>query len=799
MESIVHLRDLHNIDNNIEKYLKSKKEKLSNQQLIDNDTTQNMDKISKKQCNDTINLVEKSLIEDNSKLKNSLPKQKDEIITNFENFIKKLENETLEHIENLENLKLTEKEKKLEYIRCIKELDNILLLAESLNNCVDLSEKNLTAFFNENVPIDKDIISSYLQKYENALNDCNLYNYIRDDMLPIAETIYNETKTSEIKNYMFHKNSNLDDPPIKLKKLKINKFSEFPKVKDILYFTNKEGDLVQNELAQISINNISAKDFKFIFSKSLKERKQQFEIDSTKTKYLREKIRSPSVAFPKEREKEKLTSKLTSKNFLKNINEFELLDDKRTNVKKEKESEKLDYLNNPNVLIKNCDLEDINFIEIFSIVNKLKLVSCHLSIDFYNNIKTKAFENMTELYFENCNIVNENFNEIIFSIIKDEKLRCSLKVLSFKNNSINSFYLYKYILEGDIANSKFDKLEYFDLSYNKISMIDNKTMSGISLIRVIDLSNNFFQFPSEFNLLHDTRKKRLKKRKTVKEEKSRLTESLNQSAFIGRQEQNEKDDDDINDLLYILSNNIALLRGEYLNKYLKYLIEVLPKLNYPLKSINLSGLFYRSKYHDLLSQLNLSVFQSSLVEINLSFCNITDEELAQLLINEFCIINIKTMNLSNNKLTDNIFELLIENKCWDIYRKIKKIDLSNNDINLKDPKIFKEFVKLFDSIKTIIIQNTNIEHNINNYIKKLIIRFNEFQNGGKCISEYNPSELSAKELINHKDKEEIFTNNSNIKLEMKNTIDYKFIEAAQKLKPEIFDKINIEFKFKEPN
>ena len=794
MESIEHFGDLPNIDKNIEKYLQSKNSELSNKQHLNNDSDEKMNKIAKNQCIDTIKVVEKGLVEDNSKLQNSLPKQKDEILKNFEYFIKKLETETLEHIENLEQINLTEKEKRTEYIKCIKELENISLLTESLNNCVDLSEKNLTKFLNENLSLDKDSISSYLQKNENDLNDCNIYNYIRDDKLPIAEKIYNGTKSAEIKNYMFNKNSNLDEAAIKLKKLKINKFSDFPKVKDILYFTNKEDDLVQNKLMQISINNISPKDFKYIFSKSLKPRKP----NESDINLGKKKTRSPSVRI-KDRDKDELTSKFASKNVLKNINEFEILENKRNNQNGDKPIKPNIKLEYPNVLIKNCDLTDINFIEIFSNVNMLKLYSCQLSFDFYNNIKNKTCDNISELYLENCNIVNENFNEIIFSIIKDENLRSSLKILSFKNNYINSFFLYKYILDGSVSTSKFDRLEYFDLSYNKISIIDNRTMSGISSIRVIDLSNNFFQFPSEFNLLHEIRKKRLKKKKTVKEEKSKLGESFNQSTTLGAEKIFKDDDEDAYDFLFLLSSNIALLRGEYLNKYIKYLIEVFPKLNYPLKSINLSGLFYRTNYHDLLPQLNLTIFQSSLVEINLSCCNITDEELANLLVNEFCIINIKVINLSNNKLTDKIFELLIENKCWDIYRKIKKIDLSNNDINLKNPKIFKEFAKLFDSIKTIVIQNTNIEQNINNYIKKLVIRFNEEQNDGKCKTEYNPSELSVKELINNKNQEDCFNNNSNIKLKMKNTIDYKFIEAAQKLKPHIFDKINIEFKFTEPN
>ena len=102
MESIEHFGDLPNIDKNIEKYLQSKNSELSNKQPLNNNTDEKLNKIAKNQCIDTIKVVEKGLVEDNSKLQNSLPKQKDEILKNFEYFIKKLETETLEHIENLE-------------------------------------------------------------------------------------------------------------------------------------------------------------------------------------------------------------------------------------------------------------------------------------------------------------------------------------------------------------------------------------------------------------------------------------------------------------------------------------------------------------------------------------------------------------------------------------------------------------------------------------------------------------------------------------------------------------------------
>ena len=90
-----------------------------------------------------------------------------------------------------------------------------------------------------------------------------------------------------------------------------------------------------------------------------------------------------------------------------------------------------------------------------------------------------------------------------------------------------------------------------------------------------------------------------------------------------------------------MANNTSLLKGNHINIYLKYLIEASPKLNYPLKNINMGWLFYKSSCHNLITSINLNKFQRSLIEIDLSFCNITDNEISNLFINEFRLINAK--------------------------------------------------------------------------------------------------------------------------------------------------------------
>jgi hypothetical protein len=399
-------------------------------------------------------------------------------------------------------------------------------------------------------------------------------------------------------------------------------------------------------------------------------------------------------------------------------------------------------------------------------MNKLKITSCKLSFDFYGIKKNFNSSHVTELYLDDCGFVNENFNEIIYSIINNEKLRKNLKCLSFKNNHIITLKFFRFFMQGEIKQYIFDNLELLDFSDNQLKYLEGEISDVIPNIKLIDLSNNDFHlnvFGSLFKL----------NKKIIENQESQIKEN-NQNP-VG--------------FLILLSNNPALLKGDLMHEYLNHLTKTLENYHYPLKRINLSGLFCNCKEHqDLFNIIKLKNFQKTLVDINLSSCDLTDEKLANFLLNN-CIINIKKINLSNNKLTDNLFKLLSEKKSfYDIYNNIKIIDLSVNDIKLNNVQDVKNFVRFFDSIHKIIIKSTIAEDNINNFIRKSIIIFNEKQNGEKNISQYNYQELLVKDLIENKNnKQDNLWNNNNIKIIMKNTIDYNLLKQPKKY-IEIFSK-----------
>ena len=802
--NIEHLEDLPNINKNIENQIKT----LSNNNLNENNDLNeedltNLKKYTKSFCSENIDSIEKSLKENNSHLKDSISKKEKEISTNIDNFIKKIEQDTIEHINNLEKSNLTEIEKQIQYQKCIDQLDSILSLNEIFERCIEKSEDNLLNFLEKSISSNKDPISFYLDKKEDDLNDSNIYNYIKNEH-NFSEKLYNNIKTNYLKNYIINSNI-LKNENIKLKKLKIDNFSDVGSAKEILVNIDFENKLIQNQIEKISINNISQNDFKYLFYKMKIAKKSPIKNNNPELRKLN--LRDERASFIDNENPNQ--SKIILNKEVKNKEGFIIIDEK-------KNEDKDDYIETVNnykyISIKNCDLTDLDLGKIFPELKILKLNSCQISFEF-NNIINNSFNNLTELYLDGCNLVNENFNEINFSILKNETLRKNLKLFSARNNYLSVINMYKYVFFGEIKKSySFENLEFLDFSNNKINIFDSISINGLPKINVIDLSNNYIQSPNDISFIYEKYKNYLKqlskkqKEENEQEKKEETTEEKKEveESSINKEKNTNSEGNKSEEIerFFLLSNNNCLLKSGQKEKYFNYLIWIFPKLNYSFKRINFSGLFYGNKYHKYLSKIDLIKFQSSLIEIDLSMCSITDDELSELLLNQFCLINIKKINLSNNQLTDALFSKLINNKSYDIYNRIKYIDISNNNFDFFKVDEIKKFIKLFDSIQTVIIKNTPAEESINNFIKKSIIIFNENKNGQQKKTEYGSFDLLIKVLFdfeNKNNKETDLSNNSHIKIIMKNTIDYKFIEAAMKIYPHLFEKINIEYKFKGPN
>ena len=581
------------------------------------------------------------------------------------------------------------------------------------------------------------LIEVLIEEKEN-LQKIKGINQILEENLYL-ESLLSESEIPSLKNNISQINILTDGNIKKINKLKIYKSADLENIRKLLISLDYKKGIIEDQIEKITLDNVPKKSLDYLFNKSVSAIKKNFiRIESSNKKITNTLI----FDYAKE---------------LKQLN-----------------------INFPYVTLKNCDCSQINFNEIFPNLNQLKLYSCDLNNNF------NSFSNVTELYLENCNIIDENFKEIYYRFLKDEILRKNLKALSFKNNKISTVSVYKYFDTGDIAKYKLFGLEFLDFANNNILYFNFNLFESLPIIQVIDFSNNSLQFKNKIDEFYTFIKIRKKKIGSSKElpinnkepnEKSYSSKVLNYSSLASRSE-----------LLFQIGGNIAFIRETEKEKYCKFLIDTIPYINYPIKSLNLSGIFHKKSFHnEYLFKLDLSNVKDSIVELNLSFCNLTDDEVCELLIKNFSLKNLKKLNLSNNNLTDNFFKLLMENNSHEIYNNLKEIDLSNNNIQFSNIKEVKNFVKSFDSIKRFIIYDTPVEENINNYINKTFIRYNEEKTDKIKKTEFNKEELNLEDLFN---KDEKFGNKSNVKLYM-NNINKKCRSEIKGLFPEIFNIIDI--------
>ena len=171
-------------------------------------------------CFDTITKSIDNLSNHNENLNNSIKNKGNEISKNMEILLKKLEDDTNNHLKIIENSNLTDDEKKDEYIKCLEELDKISLLSQALENCVEISEENFLKFLEKPFLFDKDNLIDFIINDEENLKKSNVYNELVDDK-QYLENLYNDAKAPYLKNYLSHSGLLTKEAP-ELYKLKIN-------------------------------------------------------------------------------------------------------------------------------------------------------------------------------------------------------------------------------------------------------------------------------------------------------------------------------------------------------------------------------------------------------------------------------------------------------------------------------------------------------------------------------------------------------------------------------------------------
>ena len=115
--------------------------------------------------------------------------------------------------------------------------------------------------------------------------------------------------------------------------------------------------------------------------------------------------------------------------------------------------------------------------------------------------------------------------------------------------------------------------------------------------------------------------------------------------------------------LFQIGGNIAFIREPNQERYCQYLIafflnlvlfnkttnkcqnisfcnnysDTIPRIDCLLKCLNLSGIFFKTSLHEYLFKLDISIVNNSIVELDLSYRNLTDDEVSKLLLNQFLL------------------------------------------------------------------------------------------------------------------------------------------------------------------
>ena len=321
------------------------------------------------------------------------------------------------------------------------------------------------------------------------------------------------------------------------------------------------------------------------------------------------------------------------------------------------------------------DFSSINLIKIsVPDLKKLKIKRTPLTLSlkiFFESIlgNTKYLQN---LYLQKCFIDDQSLLQIFSFLSEKSQMISSLQSISFSGNYITSVSM-KNILK---KNYNFDSLQYLDFSKNNIYDFLTDNFKCLQKLKVLDLTDN----------------------------------NLTNYLFFYAVKSQKK----LIKCIVLLSDNIFINNNRTnASNYREYLHSNLIEFKHKIKKLNLSLLYDRDTL-DKLAELKISpMVKISLVKLNLSYLAMTDEFVCTFMKNNFGLLNLEELNLSNNFITIKIFHLLLKNDIS--FEKLISLDLSMNNIksmNIEDYQEIEKFIDKHTQIKKIKFQNSTFSQDL---------------------------------------------------------------------------------------
>jgi hypothetical protein len=314
------------------------------------------------------------------------------------------------------------------------------------------------------------------------------------------------------------------------------------------------------------------------------------------------------------------------------------------------------------------------------VLRKVKIKKSRLPLNYFFDSIVGQTSFLRIINMQSCKITDKDFIEFFSYLNQKTYLQDSLQYLGFSGNDLSYINLKRFVNKGGMMKN----LQYFDLSKNNIFEFVTDNFRVLPSLKVLDLSDNNISNYVFFDSIYS----RYKKNKMP--------------------------------CLVLLSNNIFISNNRINNReYRKYIYKCLTNFKYKIKKLNLSLLYNKDNNEDLtVLRISPSV-KISIIKLNLSYCGLKTETIWKFFQNNYGLLNLVTLNLSYNFISNNFFYLCAGQDI--LLEKLRTIDLSMNQIGCKEINELKQieiFINNYQKLKTIKIQE-------NSFMKDLFLLYQQ--------------------------------------------------------------------------
>ena len=321
------------------------------------------------------------------------------------------------------------------------------------------------------------------------------------------------------------------------------------------------------------------------------------------------------------------------------------------------------------------------------ILQKAKIKKSFLPLNYFFDSIIGQTSFLKIINIQNCKFNDKDFLDFFYYLGQKKYLQDSLQYLGFSGNQLTYINLKRFMFKGgDLKN-----LQYFDLSKNNIYEFVTDNFKSMLNLKVLDLSDNNISNYSFFETIYTLYKKK---------------EML---------------------CMVLLTNNIFVSNNKNNNRdYRKYIYQILSTFKYKIKKVNLTLLYNKENAEELTTLRISPAVKISLIKLNLSFCGLKTETIWKFFQNNFGLLNLVSLNLSYNFISNNFFSLCAGQDI--LLEKLKIIDLSMNIIICKELKEFKQievFINNYQKLKKIKMQRNEFVKDLINLYSNLNDKLNE--------------------------------------------------------------------------